>query len=143
MAKAIKDPAKKADKKSGKKNKKDGKKAQKAAGSQQVKTAAKPSATTTKIKEKVTKLASNPVVAEVVAATLVAAAAAIKDPKKARAMAVAAADELEAAAKGANDRSNVLWQLAMDVARSSVAAFASPAKTSKPDSPSKKAKKNG
>ena len=138
MAKAIKDPAKKADKKSGKKNKKDGKKAQKAAGSQQVKTAAKPSATTTKIKEKVTKLASNPVVAEVVAATLVAAAAAIKDPKKARAMAVAAADELEAAAKGANDRSNVLWQLAMDVARSSVDAF-----TSQVKSAAKKAKKNG
>ncbi len=72
---------------------------------------------------KAVNLAGNPVVAEVVAATLVAAAAAIKNPKKARALAATVGDELEAAGKGAQEGGNAFWQLAMDIARRSVDAL--------------------
>lgn len=74
-------------------------------------------------KTKAAKLASNPVVAEVVAATLVAAAAAIRDPKKARQIAEAAGEEIGEAAKGAGGQGAAIWQLAMDVARRSVDAL--------------------
>ena len=74
-------------------------------------------------KTKATKLASNPVVAEVVAATLVAAAAAIRDPKKARQIAEAAGEEIGQAAKGAGGQGGAIWKLAMDVARRSVDAL--------------------
>lgn len=76
-----------------------------------------------KVKAKAADLASNPLVAEVVAATLVAAAAAIKDPKKARAIAESVGDELGKAAKGAQGGS-AMWQLAMDVAKRSMGALA-------------------
>jgi hypothetical protein len=74
-------------------------------------------------KTKAVDLASNPVVAEIVAASLVAAAAAIKNPKKARAMAASVGDELEAAGKGAQAKGNAFWQLAMDIARRSIEAL--------------------
>ena len=75
------------------------------------------------VKAKAVDLASNPLVAEVVAATLVAAAAAIKDPNKARAIANSVGDELGKAAKGAQGGS-AMWQLAMDVAKRSMSALA-------------------
>lgn len=75
-----------------------------------------------KVKAKAADFASNPLVAEVVAATLVAAAAALRDPKKARAMAASAGDELGKAAKG-TEAGGALWQLAMDVAKRNVSAF--------------------
>ena len=56
---------------------------------------------------------------EVVAATLVAAAAALRNPKKAQALALEAADDLKKAAKSGVD-GGALWQLALDVARKSI-----------------------
>lgn len=73
-------------------------------------------------------LANNPVVTEIVAATLVAAAAALKNPAKARALADSAADELKEASKGATAGTGAIWQLAMDVARRSVEAIGTEAK---------------
>lgn len=65
------------------------------------------------------KLAANPATSEVIAATLVAAAAALRDPKKARALASEAADDLRQAAKEGVE-GGALWQLALDVARRSI-----------------------
>jgi hypothetical protein len=85
--------------------------------------------------EKAADLASNPVVAEIVAATLVAAAAAIRDPKKARQIAEAAGNELETAGKTASKGGEAMWQLALDVGRKSLEALgnegAKPAKKAK------------
>jgi hypothetical protein len=77
-----------------------------------------------KATKKAAKIAQNPIVAEVVAATLVAAAAAIRNPKKAREIALAAGDEIGGAAKTATGQGGAFWQLAMDVARRSVDALA-------------------
>lgn len=67
------------------------------------------------------KIAQNPMTTEVVAATLVAAAAALRDPKKAKALALSAADDLKKAAKSGAD-GGALWKLALDVARRSIDA---------------------
>ena len=95
-------------------------------------------------KTKAAKIASNPAVTEVVAATLVAAAAALRDPKKAREMALAATDEIKAATKDAQGRGGAMWQLALDIAKRSLDsanADAKPAKTrSSPKKPAKKTK---
>lgn len=69
------------------------------------------------------KLSDNPIVLEVVAAALVASAAALRDPAKARALAAAAANELETVAEGAAGRAGALWQLALDIARKSLDAI--------------------
>lgn len=68
------------------------------------------------------KIAKNPLATEVVAATLVAAAAALRDPKKAKALALSAADDLKKAAKSGAD-GGALWKLALDVARRSIDAI--------------------
>lgn len=65
------------------------------------------------------KIAKNPMTTEIVAATLVAAAAALRDPKKAKALALEAADDLKKAAKSGAD-GGALWKLALDVARRSI-----------------------
>ena len=65
------------------------------------------------------RIAANPATTEIVAATLVAAAAALRDPKKARALASEAASDLKQAAKSGVD-GGALWQLALDVARRSI-----------------------
>jgi hypothetical protein len=62
-------------------------------------------------------------VSEVVAATLLAASAAIRNPKKAREIALAAGDEMTTAARGAVGEGNVFWKLALDVAKKSVDAL--------------------
>ena len=59
----------------------------------------------------------NPLVADVIAAALVATAAALKDSNKARELAAHGADELEQLAKASGDRGNALWLLALDVGR--------------------------
>ena len=74
-------------------------------------------------KARAKEVATNPAVAEIVAASLVAAAAAIKNPKKARDMASAVGDQLETASKQAVDRGNAFWQLAIDIARRSIDAL--------------------
>ena len=72
---------------------------------------------------------------EIVAATLVAAAAALRDPKKAKALALEAADDLKKAAKSGAD-GGALWKLALDVARRSIDTVGK-------DDGAKKAKKPG
>jgi hypothetical protein len=89
-------------------------------------------------RKKAAKIAANPAVAEVVAASLVAAAAAIRDPKKARAIATIVGAELETASKQAIDRGNAFWQLALDIAKRSIDALGG---ESRADSGGKKAKK--
>jgi hypothetical protein len=69
------------------------------------------------------KLAASPAASEVIAATLVAAAAALRDPRKARALAEEAADDLRTAAKE-GVQGGALWQLALDVARRSMDTIA-------------------
>jgi hypothetical protein len=76
-----------------------------------------------KARKKAADLAANPVVAEIVAAALVATAAAIKNPKKARDIAASAADELKSASKDAGKKGNAMWLLALDVARRSIDAL--------------------
>lgn len=77
-----------------------------------------------KLRKASAKLAKSPVVTEVVAATLVAAAAALRNPKKARAIAESAADEIGTASKEIADKGSALWKLAMDVARETMDAIA-------------------
>ena len=74
-------------------------------------------------RKKAAQLAGNPAIAEIVAASLVAAAAAIKSPKKARAMAMAVGDELETASKQAAERGGAFWTMALDIARRSIDAL--------------------
>jgi hypothetical protein len=83
------------------------------------------------------KIAQNPMAAEIVAATLVAAAAALRNPKRAQALAVEAADDLKKVAKTGVD-GGALWQLALDVARRSIDAIGAEA-----DEPKKSAAKKG
>ena len=127
----TKDKTKKQDRKKAKEPQKEAKKAKKlgqvpAAGK---KTAASAPAKAVKVaklaREKAADLASHPAVAEIVAATLVAAAAAIKNPQKAREMASAVGDELETASQQAADGGNKFWQLALDIARRSIDAVES------------------
>jgi hypothetical protein len=103
------------------------------------KAAAKPKPARTAKVQKVVKgakkLARNPMTTEVVAATLVAAAAALRDPKKAKALALSAADDLKKAAKSGAD-GGALWKLALDVARRSIDAVGK-------ENGAKKAKKAG
>jgi hypothetical protein len=73
-------------------------------------------------------LAQNPLVADVVAAALVATAAAIKDSNKARKLAEVAGDELEALAKEGADRGNAMWQLALIVGRRALETYAGDSK---------------
>ena len=94
-------------------------------------------------------IAQNPLVADVVAAALVATAAAIKDNRKARQLAEQASDELSALAKEGAEKGNAMWQLALEVGRRAVdtlvgeapAKPAKPAKAAKPAKPVKAAKK--
>ena len=62
-------------------------------------------------------LAQNPLVADVVAAALVATASALKDSNKARRMAADVSDELEGLAKDGARRGNAMWKLALDLGR--------------------------
>lgn len=65
-------------------------------------------------------ITSHPAVSEVVAAALVGAAAALRDPKKARQLANAGSDKLEALGKEAAERGSALWALALEVGRKSL-----------------------
>lgn len=89
---------------------------------------------------KAAELASNPVVTEVVAAILLAAAAALRSPQKGRAMAAAAGEELQGLAAESKGRGGLLWQLALDVARRSLEESGS---ATKGDAPRQKKAKSG
>lgn len=88
--------------------------------------AKKPTKSNAKVQKVVTgakKIAQNPMTSEIVAATLVAAAAALRDPKKAKALALSAADDIKKAAKSGVDSGETMWKLALDVARRSIDAL--------------------
>ena len=70
-----------------------------------------------KAAETLKSVAMNPMVQEVVAAALVATAAALKDTKKARAMAEQAGDQLEKMAGEGAQKGKALWALALEVAK--------------------------
>ena len=72
-----------------------------------------------KVRKVVKKVAKDPMTTEVVAATLVAAAAALRNPKRAQALALEAGDDLKKAATS-GVKGSALWQLALDVARRSI-----------------------
>jgi hypothetical protein len=69
-------------------------------------------------------LSQNPFVADVVAAALVGAAAALKDSKKARQLASEAGDELEKMSRKGVQRGEALWDMALDIGRRSLEAVA-------------------
>ena len=71
----------------------------------------------TKAADALKSMAMNPMVQEVVAAALVATAAALKDTKKARAMAEDAGDQLQSLAADGKQKGTALWSLALEVAR--------------------------
>jgi hypothetical protein len=77
----------------------------------------------TKATKSLKALAENPLVADVVAAALVATAAALKDSKKARQLADQAGDQLGDVAEGSADRGAAMWQLALEVGRRALDAL--------------------
>lgn len=76
-----------------------------------------------KAKSAASKLRDNPLVSEIVAAALVATAAALKDPRKARRLAADAGEELERARGKASRKADAFWALALDIARRSLDAL--------------------
>ena len=72
-------------------------------------------------------MTENPLVADVVAAALVATAAALKDSKKARRLAGEAGEQLTDIRKGSTDRGNAMWDLALDVGRRTLETLANEA----------------
>ena len=87
----------------------------------------------------------NPLVADVVAAALVATAAAIRDSNKARRLAESVGDELTALSKRSADKGNAMWALALDVGRRAMETMSSddapkPRKAAKPAKSAKLAK---
>ena len=78
-------------------------------------------------------IAENPLVADIVAAALVGAAAALKDSKKAKQLAADAGDELDEMSEETAKRGNAMWDLALDVGRRTLEAL-----TTEAGSPKKK-----
>ena len=70
-------------------------------------------------------LAQNPLVADVVAAALVATASALKDSRRARALASEAGEELGKLSKAGAEAGNALWDMALQIGRRSVEALTS------------------
>ena len=102
--------AKDKDKKKKKKGKKGGK------GSDSI------SAASAAVTQRLKAISQNPRVAELVAATLVAAAGALRDTKRAQKLAANAEVELRDLARSGSKRGSELWQLALDVGRRSLEA---------------------
>jgi hypothetical protein len=61
--------------------------------------------------------AQNPLVADIVATALVATAAALKNPNKARQLAEQAGDDITALSKKGAEQGNAMWLLALEVGR--------------------------
>lgn len=93
-----------------------------------------------KAKAAASKIRDNPVVSEIVAAALVATAAALRDPQKARRIAAEAGDELKRAGSKAGRKADAFWDLALDIARRSVDALGA-GDASRDSSPKPKSKK--
>lgn len=67
-------------------------------------------------------LAQNPLVADVVAAALVATASALKDSKRARALASDVGDELAKLSRAGTRQGEALWDMAVQIGRRSLQA---------------------
>jgi hypothetical protein len=102
-----------------KKEKKTGKKGKKGKNKSDLSVllSSKPAKAATK---KVKEWSQNPLVADVVAAALVATASALKDSRKAQRLAVEAGDEIEKLSKKGAERGNALWQMALEIGRRSL-----------------------
>lgn len=85
-------------------------------------------------------LSQNRMVADVVAAALVATASALKDSDKARRMAASVSDELEGLAKDSARRGNAMWKLALDIGRKALDEIGGDRKPAKKPSRSTKVK---
>ena len=97
-----------------------------------------------KAKSRIKALAGNPLVADVVAAALVATAAALRDPKRARALAADAGDELAKLSKAGAAHGSAMWEMALQIGRQSLDAAiggAAPKAAKKPAKPAKPAKR--
>lgn len=70
-------------------------------------------------------MAQNPLVADVVAAALVATASALKDSNKARRIATEAGDELVKLSKAGAEQGSALWEMALQIGRRSLEALSS------------------
>ena len=70
-------------------------------------------------------ITENPLVADVVAAALVAMASALKDSEKARKIASHAGDQLGEMTKSGADKSSAMWQLALEVGRRTLETLSS------------------
>lgn len=68
-------------------------------------------------------LAQNPLVADIVAAALVATASALKDSKRAQRLATEAGDELAKLSKAGTEKGNALWDMALQIGRRSLEAL--------------------
>lgn len=68
-------------------------------------------------------LAKNPLVADVVAAALVATASALRDSKRARALASEAGDELAKLSRAGARQGEALWDMALQIGRRSLEAL--------------------
>src|SRR5690349_528878 len=77
-----------------------------------------------KVARRLQEISRNPLVADVVAATLIGAASALRDSKKAHQLAAKAGNDIEDLAKSSARSGNVLWQIALDVGRQSLEALA-------------------
>ena len=77
-----------------------------------------------KLTRRLQAISKNPLLADIVAAALVATASALKDSKKARQLAASAGDELTALSKEGSERGNALWQLALEIGRRSLDSLA-------------------
>lgn len=70
-------------------------------------------------------ITQNPLVADVVAAALVAMASALKDSEKAKRLANDAGDQLNALSKKSAKQGNAMWDLALDIGRNVLETLAS------------------
>jgi len=68
-------------------------------------------------------LAKNPLAADIVAAALVATASALKDSRRARALATEAGDELARLSKSGARQGEALWDMALQIGRRSLEAL--------------------
>jgi hypothetical protein len=68
-------------------------------------------------------LAQNPMAADIVAAALVATASALKDSRRARALATEAGDELAKLSKAGARQGEALWDMALQIGRRSLEAL--------------------
>jgi hypothetical protein len=70
-------------------------------------------------------MGKSPLVADVVAAALVATVAALRNPKKAQQLAVSAGDELTKLSKAGAKQGSALWEMALQIGRESLEALSS------------------